>query len=359
MSREPKAGGTGAFAKAGKAAFVVVSLLVITAIALGLGALALATRYDEPTGEVGADGVVFTVGQGESGAAVARRLAQERVIRSELLFRLLMKARSLEHSLKAGSYRVESDMSGSRILEMIAEGRQILLRLTIPEGATSRAVALAAEAAGVASAAEVIAAAGDAELARSLGVAAGSLDGYLYPDTYFVPRDAGGAALVSLMVETFKRRVAEALPETSSLTAEELHDRVILASIVEREYRLPDEAPLMASVFSNRLRIGMALQSCATVVYVITERQDKPHPSRIFDRDLRIDDPFNTYKYPGLPPRPICNPGITAIAAAIRPAVSDYLYFRLVDEAAGEHYFSATLDEHVRAASFAVKPAGR
>ncbi len=359
MSRRTKVQGTGAVGKAAKAAFVVVALLVIAAVALGLGVIALAERYDRPTGEVADEGLSFTVGQGESGSAVARRLAQERVIRSELLFKLMMKARSLEHSLKAGTYRVESRMSGSEILGMIAEGRQVLLRLTIPEGATVRAVALAAEAAGVASADEVLAASGDAGLARSLGVAAETLDGYLYPDTYLLPRDAGGEALIELMVETFKRRVAEALPESASLSPQELHERLILASIVEREYRVPGEAPLMASVFSNRLRIGMALQSCATVVYVITERQGKPHPSRIFDRDLRIEDPYNTYKHPGLPPSPICNPGLTAISAAIRPAVSGYLYFRLVDEATGEHYFSATLDEHVRAASLAVKPIGR
>ncbi len=359
MSRRGSAETAGGAAKAAKTAFVVVALLVIVAIALGLGALAIAARYDEPTGAVGDGGTLFTVGQGESGSAVARRLAQERIIRSELLFKLMMKARSLEHSLKAGTYRVEGDMSGSRILGMIAEGRQALLRLTIPEGATLRAVALAAEAAGVAAAEDVLAAADDAALARELSVAAESLDGYLYPDTYLLPRDAGGKALVELMVGTFKRRVAEALPESAALSPEELHERVILASIVEREYRVPAEAPLMAGVFMNRLRIGMALQSCATVVYVITERQGKPHPSRIFDRDLRIDDPFNTYRHPGLPPRPICNPGMTAISAALRPAVSDYLYFRLVDEASGEHYFSATLDEHVKAASLAVKPEGR
>ncbi|HOX92645.1 MAG TPA: endolytic transglycosylase MltG, partial [Spirochaetales bacterium] len=127
-------------------------------------------------------------------------------------------------------------------------------------------------------------------------------------------------------------------------------------SIVEREYRLPEEAPRMASVFLNRLKIGMALQSCATVVYVITQRLGKPHPSRLFDRDLEIPDPFNTYRQPGLPPAPIANPGLVALSAVFRPESSRYLYFRLVDEASGRHYFSETLDEHIRAGSLSVKP---
>jgi len=100
----------------------------------------------------------------------------------------------------------------------------------------------------------------------------------------------------------------------------------------------------------------LALQSCATVVYVITERQGKPHPTRIFDRDLRIDDPYNTYQFPGLPPAPICNPGAVALSAVFNPVNSRYLYFRLVDEASGKHYFSESLDEHIQAAGLAVKP---
>jgi len=160
------------------------------------------------------------------------------------------------------------------------------------------------------------------------------------------------------MVETFKRRVAEALPESASLSPQELHERLILASIVEREYRVPGEAPLMASVFSNRLRIGMALQSCATVVYVITEELGKPHPELLLFRDLEIESPFNTYLNRGLPPAPIANPGLVALLAALEPEKTEYLYFRLVDAAAGRHKFSVTYDEHEDAAPLAVKRSG-
>jgi UPF0755 protein len=128
-----------------------------------------------------------------------------------------------------------------------------------------------------------------------------------------------------------------------------------MASIVEREYRVDEEAPLMAGVFYNRLRIGMALQSCATVEYVITEIQGRPHPERLFDRDIEIRNPYNTYMVPGLPPGPISAPGEVALHAAFNPVPSDYLYFRLVNPAEGRHYFSKTLDDHIRAGVLYVK----
>lgn len=332
------------------------ALALVVMLALSVAGLSIVAYYDKSTGTLGPDGIAFRVGVGESGASVARRLAQGSIIKSEYLFRFLMKTKHLENALKAGDYAISYEMGSSDILKMIAEGKQVLIRVTIPEGASVKAVAQAAETAGIASAEDVLAAVASPELAAELGVGAGSLAGYLFPDTYLLPRGAGGKQFVAVMVSTFRKRLLDAVPEAGALSANELHQYVILASIVEREYRVPEEATLMASVFRNRLRIGMALQSCATVVYVIAEIQGKPHPTRIFDRDLQIDDPFNTYIHPGLPPEPICNPGLTALAASLRPATTQYLYFRLIDEAKGKHYFSSTLDEHIGAASLAVKP---
>jgi len=140
-----------------------------------------------------------------------------------------------------------------------------------------------------------------------------------------------------------------------STDAAELNRRIIIASIVEREYRVPEEAAVMAGVFYNRLDIGMALQSCATVEYVITEIQGRPHPEQLFNRDLEIRDPYNTYIRPGLPPGPISAPGETALKAAFIPESTEYLYFRLIDTGAGRHYFSRTLDDHIRAGALYVK----
>jgi UPF0755 protein len=187
------------------------------------------------------------------------------------------------------------------------------------------------------------------------------MEGYLFPDTYLFPRDYPAGRVIRTMADNFFLRLA-VLSGTggppAELPAAELYKGVILASIVEREYRVDDEAPLMAGVFYNRLGIGMALQSCATVEYVITEIQGKPHPETLYTRDTEIRDPYNTYTRPGLPPGPICSPGTTALNAVFNPASSDFLYFRLIDPAAGRHYFSRTLDDHIRAGVFYLKGTG-
>jgi UPF0755 protein len=181
------------------------------------------------------------------------------------------------------------------------------------------------------------------------------MEGYLYPDTYLFPPAYPASRVVTAMADTFFIRLKEIRDDILSLSPEELNRRVIIASIVEREYRVNEEAALMAGVFYNRLEIGMALQSCATVEYVITEIQGRPHPEVLYTRDTEIRDPYNTYIRPGLPPGPISAPGKVALEAAFNPAASDYLYFRLVDSASGQHYFSKNLDDHIRAGVLYVK----
>ena len=184
------------------------------------------------------------------------------------------------------------------------------------------------------------------------------MEGYLYPDTYLFPLEYPASRVVRVMADTFYKRLDKIMSEAAlsgengalkPMNAAELNKRVIIASIVEREYRVPEEAAVMAGVFYNRLNIGMALQSCATVEYVITDIQGRPHPERLFNRDLEISDPYNTYIRAGLPPGPISAPGETALKAAFNPESTEYLYFRLVDPVAGRHYFSRSFDDHIRA----------
>ena len=139
------------------------------------------------------------------------------------------------------------------------------------------------------------------------------------------------------------------------MTSGEIDDVVRLASVVEREYRVPEEAPLIASVFYNRLEQGIKLQSCATVAYIITEIHGKPHPDRLFFSHLEIPSEFNTYLYEGLPPLPISNPGATALEAAFHPADTDYLFFVVKDPDAGTHNFSRSYNEHLNAKDLYLK----
>jgi UPF0755 protein len=310
---------------------------------------------ESPSG-IPVDGRIYQVKKGDTAAALAVRLEKQGAIRSAVLFRLAAKIRGLARDLKTGTYKVTAGMGLMTVLDQIASGKQMLMKLTLPEGLTLRETAGLIDAQGIAKASDFLDLSNDAAFLSTLGIAAASCEGYLFPDTYYMPVDYGAASTMRDLVQNFQSKVAH-LPGASGLDAIQLHKKVILASIIEREYRIPDEAPIISSVFSNRMRIGMALQSCATVVYVITEHLKKPHPEIVYDVDLGIKDPYNTYIKAGLPPGPISNPGSVALEAAFAPTVTQWLYFRLIDPESGKHRFSTNLEEHIGAAALIVKRA--
>jgi UPF0755 protein len=345
--------------KASKAAKALARFAAVAAATAALGSAAAAIAFaiaTRPAPGIGS-GSLFTVAKGDSAQTIAESLAGKGLIRSALAFRLLARLEGIGSSLKAGTYRIGPEMGSKRILDEFVSGKQALCRVTVPEGYTlTQAAALLEQAAGVGKEGFLEAARSPALLAE-LGIPAESAEGYLFPDTYFFPAGYQAEGVVRAMVKAFRDRLSS-IPESASLSPRELHQRLILASIIEREYKSPDEAALMASVFYNRLKIGMALQSCATVVYVITDRLGKPHPEVIYDRDLKIDDPYNTYEHRGLPPGPISNPGLTSLRAAFYPAASKFLYFRLMNAQAGTHHFSISLEEHLDARNLFIKKVG-
>jgi UPF0755 protein len=303
---------------------------------------------------VEADGTAYLeVRKGESAQSVGMRLEQAGLIRSRHLWRLL--CRFDGQFIKTGSYRLETPASLLKVHAILVSGRQLLRRVTIPEGLTLKKIAKILEDAQICTAEDFLAAAADPQIIKRFGIPGSSMEGYLFPDTYLFPADYPATELVKAMADNFFSRMLEIDPKVLEMGPDALNRTVILASIVEREYRVNDEAPLMAGVFYNRLEIGMALQSCATVEYIITEIQNRPHPEVLSTKDTEIRDPYNTYMRPGLPPGPISAPGAVALKAVLHPANSDFLYFRLVDPASGRHYFSKTLDDHIRAGLLYVK----
>lgn len=302
-------------------------------------------------------GELFEVNSGEGARILASRLEEEGLIRSSIAFRLIAKVSKVEGRLKAGVYRIEPGMDTLKILALLVSGKQDLVRLTVPEGATLAHIAELIESEEIAKSEEFIALAQNPAFVAELGIEGNSLEGYLFPDTYFFPHGLAVEEIARLMYTNFKSRT-KIIAEAASLSPKDLRNKIILASIIEREYRISDEAPLMASVFYNRLKIGMALQSCATVVYVITEKLHKPHPEVLYEKDIQINDPYNTYLNRGLPPGPISNPGITAIRSVFYPATTKYLYFRLIDNNTGRHHFSESLEEHIDAGAHYVKGIG-
>jgi UPF0755 protein len=292
---------------------------------------------------------LFSIRKGESLSRIAERLQEERYIRFAPLLDLLGRIRGTAGSFKAGYYRIPTHASTARIHDLLVSGAQSLGKVTIPEGWTVSKIAGHLEAQGVCPAADFIAAARSSPLARKLGAPAGSLEGYLFPDTYFVPVPFPAETLAEIMVKRFFETLGEVAPNWKDMAPAALQEKVIVASIVEREYRIADEAPRIASVFYNRLRRNIGLESCATLEYIITEIQGKAHPEYISIEDKKIDSPYNTYRWAGLPPGPISNPGRVALAAAFRPARTDFLYFVLQDPQAGRHHFSRDLSEHNQA----------
>ena len=346
--------------------FILISSLIggvlLLAVGLGAAAMHLNSAPDEPPLARGnfagarledANTVIFEVREGESAIAVGRRLEQAGLIRSRMFWDIL--SRFEKDYLKTGSYRISIPLSQTEIRAVLVEGRQILLRVTIPEGVTLKKAAAIIGQTGICPAEDFLEAAHDMAIINSYNIPGKTMEGYLYPETYFFPGSYAADKVIRTMADTFFDKIREIAPDSNDLSPKELNDAVILASIVEREYRVEEEAAIMAGGFYNRIKINMSLESCATVQYVITEIQGKPHPAVLYYADIEIKDPYNTYVNPGLPPGPISFPGRAALNAVFHPAQTDNLFFRLVDERTGRHYFSKTFDAHIRAGALFVK----
>jgi UPF0755 protein len=287
---------------------------------------------------------VVRIQEGSSLSSVASLLREKKIIPSARAFGLYLRLSGADRNIKAGRYRFLPGESPIAVARKIVRGETYTIKVVIPEGLTLRQTANIVERAGIIEADAFISTARDALFAAQLGIPASTCEGYLAPDTYFFEPGSEAEEIIRQMVRTFRKKLASL--GVQEMNPDQLHRTVILASLVEREYRVPEDAPLIASVFLNRLEKNMPLQSCASVVYVLTEHLGRPHPSVVYYRDLAIKDDYNTYIHRGLPPGPIASPGIIALKAVLFPLKTDYLYFRLIDVQSGKHYFSRTLEEH-------------
>jgi UPF0755 protein len=305
--------------------------------------------------DAGTNTVIMEITGGESADAVGGRLEEARLIKTRRLWSALCR---IDRSfLKAGVYQFNTGLSLRGLHKLFVEGKQMRVPVTIPEGWTIKKIARLLEEAGVSAAGDFIISSSDKNILEEYNIAGGTAEGYLYPDTYFFTARYPAEKVVRTMLDNFYKKLAALNIDVYAMEKEELRKGVILASIIEREYRARSEAPVMAGVFQNRIELGMKLESCATVEYIITEIEGKAHPTRIFFSDLEIVNPYNTYLFKGLPPGPISSPGETALQAAFFPLKNEYLFFRLLDPSAGRHHFSKTFDDHLKAglAEFFVK----
>jgi UPF0755 protein len=288
-----------------------------------------------------------TLPPGASFSAVTDSLVAHGVITSPRWFKLLARLRSVDRSVHAGVYQFPAGTTPWKALGMLAAGRSAAARFTSPEGLTIQEVAdLAEERLGVPKDSFLVAARDGGMASRVLGNRVSSFEGFLRPETYVVPVTISARELVRIMAEGFRSAWKPSWDARLDSLKMDRVALVTLASIVEGEARADEERETIAGVYTNRLRIGMALQADPTIQYAISLKTGKRKP-RLFVKDYMIKSPYNTYLNPGLPPGPVNSPGRRSIEAALYPANVKYLYF--VAGPNGRHIFSRTYSEHLRA----------
>lgn len=275
--------------------------------------------------------------KGTSTIEMARLLAQSGVIAHSWAF-LAVRVFEPRRKLQAGEYRFAQPASVREVYDRIARGDVFYYALTIPEGQNMFDIGAAAEKLKLFSAADFLSAARDTSFIHDLDPAAPTLEGYLFPSTYQLKRHTNPQQLCQMMTTRF-REVWKELGAPA-----DVHGTVTLASLLEREARVPMDRPLISSVFHNRLKIGMKLDCDPTTIYAAL--LDGRYRGTIHQSDLASDSPYNTYRHTGLPPGPIANPGRDSLLAALHPADTEYLYFVLRPDGSGAHNFSKSISEH-------------
>ncbi len=325
----------------------ILLYLLVSVIVILLLFVKLKSTYQEllqPVSDSKAE-VVFRIEPGTTFKQVAENLEQQRLIKSKEAFLFLAWLKDATTRIQAGLYKISPSQSSETILETFLKGKTWDVVITFPEGYNMYQIAKVLDKAGLVSEKDFLKAAQDPDLMKSLNISSNRAEGYLFPDTYLFSHDDSPESFIRSMVGRFWKVWED---NEFSKRAKELkltiHEVITLASIVEKEAVVDEERPIIASVFWNRIKKGMKLQSDPTVKYIVY--LDKPK-SISWKYLKKIASPYNTYLYKGLPPAPIANPGVKSIRAVLYPADTNYLYF--VSKRNGRHYFSHSLREHNRA----------
>ena len=311
-------------------------------IALRLVTGALVAILDTPYSRHLAAATDVTIEPGQSAAEVGQVLQAKGLIRGDRSLRLWMRWNGTAGSIHAGTYRFEGAASIREVAALLVEGRVLLSEMKVIEGYTRWQVAEVLSRAGFGSYAEAWEATGNVALISDLDAEAKDLEGYLFPDTYYVSRQMKPAAIVEMMVDRFRRVWTTPTVAQAEKAGLSVRDVVIIASLIEAETGKSDERALVSGVYHNRLERRMLLQCDPTLLYAL--RLEGRTDRNIRRSDFNNESPYNTYRFAGLPPGPIGNPGEASIVAALYPAETDYLYF--VGRNNGSHAFSQTLQEH-------------
>ncbi|HKM17489.1 MAG: endolytic transglycosylase MltG [Firmicutes bacterium] len=325
--------------------FVLIAIVVIVMTGqVGLAVIVLLAH--QPVSRDGTVDQIVEIPGGMPAGKIGGLLKEQGLIRSALIFNAMLRITNRDSRLKAGEYLLNPAMSTMEVIQKLNEGTIVTHKVAIPEGYNLKQIAAELAGKGLADPERFLMLANNAELVYGdelpFELPISSLEGYLFPDTYYFAKEQTEEGIIRQMV---KRFVDHVIPKVDLSLLDHkytLHEVITLASIVEKEVIYDFERPLVAAVYHNRLNISMRLQADPTVRYVMTENR-----SRVLYSDLAIDSPYNTYRNDGLPPGPIASPGLQSILAVLEPADVDYLYFVAKND--GTHQFSRTFQEHVGA----------
>lgn len=334
---------------------VIVFLLIFVVLGFVLYGAMLYFNTPEKSTVISDKGTIITINAGDSVSVIAGKLKKKDLVRSAKIMILYAKIMGSSRSFKVGHYRIYPGEKMTSIHDELIAGKQQLYAVTIPEGWTIKKIGKLLENKHITTAEEFYKACSSTVILKKYAVPSNTVEGYIFPDTYYFQQKFPAEKIVSFFIETFFKKILEIYPDYKKLGKYDLYQKIILASIVEREYRLPEEAPVIASVFYNRLKKNMSLGSCATIAYIITDIEGKKHPSRITYADLEINSSFNTYRHKGLPPSPISNPGSVALHSVFYPAKTNYMFFVLEDPVTGKHKFTTTYQDHLIAKNLYIK----
>ncbi len=319
--------------------FVILFILIFSIIS------SVTFWLNSPTHNIPITGIEFEVKKGYTGHTVANILYNNGYIRSKSFFLLIVKLLNLEKELKKGYFFIEPDSSTMKIINSIYNGKFVTVSFMIPEGFSLKQIKQVLINSNILTQEDLDSFFNEPDYKERLGLSGfPSIEGFLACDTYVVNKGSSPEFIFKEMVSLFFKNLEKIYPNYKNMPKRELYEKIIMASIIEKEVKNHQESKIVAGVFYNRLKIKMKLQSCATVQYIL----EKPK-EQLLESDLLIDHPYNTYLYYGLPPTAICNPGIEALKASFYPENHNYLFFVVKDPKEGTHHFSETYQEHLLA----------
>lgn len=325
--------------KRNKLLLLVSAVIVVTVCAAGYYVYSLVYSPFKGYSE---ESKIVIIERGSTVSEMIHILVLAGVLKDEQGFKVILKFKGGEHALLAGEYFFDKPMSAMDVYEKFRRGDVYYHRFTVPEGKDIYDISDIAGEAGLIKPEELLSIMKDPSLIRDIDPEADSLEGYIFPDTYLVSRIMEPREIVAKMITNFREKLGADLKRTIEAHGLNIRRIVIIASIIEKEASLQEERSIISSVIYNRLKLGMGLQMDPTIIYAL--KKEGAYDGNLKREHKALDSPYNTYKYRGLPPGPICNPGISSIFAACNPADTKYLYY--VSKNDGSHEFSTNVHDH-------------